>query len=120
MTRRIVFVAAAVLALTSLASAADVNGKWTAQVPGRNGTRDTTFELKESGGTVSGTMSVEGQSTPLQDGKLSGDTLSFSATVERGGNQLKFTFTGHVSGDQIHFKREGGQAAREFTAKRAK
>jgi hypothetical protein len=41
--------------------------------------------------------------------------------MERGGNTIKQTYTGKVAGDEIKFKREGGQGApREFTAKRAK
>jgi hypothetical protein len=44
------------LAMLSLAYAADVNGKWTAQVPGRNGeTRETTFTLKAEGGQLTAT-----------------------------------------------------------------
>jgi hypothetical protein len=121
MKHRIVF--AAILLLAAFAAvAADLSGKWTAQVPGRNGTRETTFELKASGGALTGTMAVEGQSpSTITDGKVSGDTVTFTATAERGGNTIKYTFTGKLVGDEIQFRREGGQGQpREFTAKRAK
>jgi hypothetical protein len=37
-----------------------------------------------------------------------------------GGNTVKLTFTGVVSGNEMKLKREGGQGqAREFVAKRA-
>ena len=108
------------LALAGMLAAADVAGKWQAQVPGRNGTRDTTFDLKTDGGKLTGTMSVEGQSVPLADGKVSGDTVSFTASMDRGGNTIKYSFTGKVAGNEIQFKRESGQGQpREFTAKRA-
>jgi len=109
------------LAVSIGAIAADVAGMWTAQVPGRNGTRDTKFTLKVDGDKLTGTMSVEGQDTPLTDGKVAGNTVSFSASVDRGGNTIKYNFTGKLAGDEIQFKRDGGQGqAREFTAKRAK
>jgi hypothetical protein len=117
-----VFAAIVLLAASFAAVAADVAGKWQAQVPGRNGTRETTFVLQTDGGKLTGTMSVEGQQpSPIADGKISGDTVSFTATAERGGNTVKYTFTGTVAGDEIRFKREGGPGQpREFTAKRAK
>ena len=109
------------LAVSIGAAAADVAGMWTAQVPGRNGTRDTKFTFTVAGDKFTGTMSVEGQDTPIADGKASGDSVAFTASVDRGGNTIKFTFTGKIAGDEIQFKREGGQGqAREFTAKRAK
>jgi len=109
------------LALSIGAAAADIAGMWIAQVPGRNGTRDTKFNLKVDGDKLTGTISVDGQDTPIADGKVSGDSVSFTANMDRGGNTIKFTFTGKMSGDEIQFKREGGQGqAREFTAKRAK
>jgi hypothetical protein len=38
----------------------------------------------------------------------------------RGGETVKWIYTGTVAGNEIKFKREGGQGqAREFTAKRA-
>ena len=109
------------LAVSIGAAAADVAGMWTAQVPGRNGTRDTKFNLKVDGDKLTGTIGVDGQDTPIADGKVSGDSVSFTASMDRGGNTIKFTFTGKIAGDEIQFKREGGQGqAREFTAKRAK
>lgn len=109
-------------ALAGLAVAADVTGKWIAQIPGRDGqTRETTINLKADGEKLTGSISGrQGQETPISEGKVSGDTITFTVTMERGGNTIKQNYTGKVSGDQIQFKREGGQGqAREFTAKRA-
>jgi len=119
MTKRmlIVFALCAVALL-----AADVTGKWTAQVPGRDGqTREQVFNFKVDGEKLTGTIpSGQGQEVAIADGKVSGDTLSFTVTREMGGNSVKFTYTGTVAGNEIKFKRAGGQGqAREFTAKRA-
>ena len=121
MTYKTLVVTILFLAVSIGAAAADLAGMWTAQVPGRNGTRDTKFTFKVDGDKLTGTMSVEGQDTVIADGKVSGDNLSFTASVDRGGNMIKFTYTGKINGSEIQFKREGGQGqAREFTAKRAK
>lgn len=121
MTKRLFLTISIMLMLALSAMAADFNGKWTAQVPGRNGeTRETTFTFKVSGDAVTGTMSG-GQAGDVQiaDGKVSGDTISFTVTRERGGQTMKNTYTGTMSGSEIKFKREGGQRGpQEFTAKK--
>src|SRR5438477_9361775 len=109
MLYKILVVITLFLAVSIGAVAADVAGVWTAQVPGRNGIRDTKFTFKVNGDKLTGTMSVEGQDIALADGKVSRDNLSFSASVDRGGNQIKYTYTGKIAGDEIQFKREGGQ-----------
>jgi hypothetical protein len=110
------------LALTFVLSAADITGKWTAQVPGREGqTREQTFNLKADGDHLTGTVSGRQRETPISDGKISGDTISFTVKMEYNGNSVEQKYSGTISGDEIKFKREGGQgAAREFTAKRSK
>ena len=109
----------------SSAFAADVTGKWTAEVPGRGGqTREVTMNLKASGDALTGTMSGPQGDIEISDGKVSGDEISFNVTREFQGNSMKMHYTGKVDGDQIKFSvtREGGQGggrAQEFTAKRS-
>jgi autotransporter translocation and assembly factor TamB len=109
------------LSLTALA--ADVTGKWTAQVPGRGGqTREQTFNFKVDGGALTGTVSGRGGDMPIAEGKIDGDTISFSQTMEFNGNSMKLVYKGTVSGDEIKFTRQrdgGDQPPQEFTAKRA-
>jgi|SRR5438876_6743099 len=109
--------------LAMVASAADVTGKWTAEVPGRGGNTQTqTFNLKADGSTLTGTVSGRMGDTEISDGKIDGDTISFSVVREMQGNKIKINYTGKVSGDGINFKmqREGGEGrSGEFTAKRA-
>jgi len=102
--------------------AADVTGKWTAQVPSRQGgTREQSFNFKVDGDKLTGTISGRQGDIAISDGKASGDTISFTVKMEYGGNSVEQKYTGTVAGDEIKFKREGGQGpAREFTAKRVK
>ena len=101
--------------------AADVTGKWTAQVPGRNGqTREVTFMLKQDGAKLTGTTSGRQGDTAIADGKVDGDTISFTVTRSFNGNQMKITYKGTVTANEIKFtqQREGGEP-RQFTAKRS-
>jgi hypothetical protein len=111
------------LTLVAAASAADVTGKWSAQVPGRNGeTREAVFNLKAAGGELTGTVTSPRGEQTISDGKVNGDDISFTVVVEFNGNSMKFLYKGKVSGDEIKFtrEREGGQEGpREFTAKRS-
>ncbi|HMG36239.1 MAG TPA: hypothetical protein VKM94_20040 [Blastocatellia bacterium] len=119
-----VFSACFVLMSAVLALAADVSGKWVAQVPGRGGqTRETTFNFKADGSKLTGTVSGMQGDNPISDGKVSGDEISFSVNVSFNGQDVKLLYKGKVSGDEIKFvrTREGGsQPGQEFTAKRAK
>jgi hypothetical protein len=109
--------------LAVAAWAADVSGKWTAEMPGRGGQpQQSTFNLKADGATLTGTVSGRMGETQISDGKIDGDTVTFSVVREFQGNTMKMNYTGKVSGDTIQFKvqRDGGEGqAREFTAKRA-
>ena len=113
---------AALLGLLAItASAADVNGKWTAQVPGRGGqTREVTFNFKADGDTLTGSMSTPMGDQQISDGKVSGDQISFVMKMNFQGNEVKMNYKGAVSGNEIKFTREvEGRGSSEFTAKRS-
>ena len=104
------------------ASAADVSGKWTADVPGRDGaTMTQTFDLKTDGDKVTGTVSSPRGDMVISDGKIEGDTITFVTVRNMNGNDMKIMFTGKVEGDTIKFtrKRDGGDRSQEFVAKRS-
>jgi hypothetical protein len=121
MKRKILWLAVTLLTFTLALWSADISGKWTAQVPGRSGNmRDVTFMFKASGEGLTGTMSGRNGDIPIADGRVSGDSISFSVTQEFGGNSVKQTFSGKVTGGEIMFKREGGQGEPiQFVAKKA-
>jgi hypothetical protein len=113
-----------VLAGMAVVYAADVNGKWVAQVPGREGqTRETTFNFKVDADKLTGTVSGRQGDTAFTDGKIKGDDISFTVTMSFNGTEVKLLYKGKIAGDEIKFTRtrEGGnQPAQEFTAKRVK
>ncbi|MGC8794461.1 MAG: hypothetical protein ACP5U2_13835 [Bryobacteraceae bacterium] len=126
MARRVFLVCLLLAGLGAIAAwAADVTGKWVAEVPGRQGqTMQMTFNFKQEGEKLTGTISTPRGESPISDGKVVGDQISFTQVVEFGGNQMKFLYKGKVVGHEIRFtrEREGGQGpgpqAREFVAKR--
>src|SRR5262245_28731566 len=121
MTKKLILAVTMLIALAFVVLAADVNGKWVGSVPGRGGQNvDTTFTFKAEGEKLTGTVTGFGGEVPISDGKVTGDTISFSTSIERNGNTIKQSYTGTVAGDEIKFKREGGRGPIEFTAKKSK
>ncbi|MDQ6665033.1 MAG: hypothetical protein M3Z23_11635 [Acidobacteriota bacterium] len=104
------------------ASAADVTGKWTADMPGRQGnTMTATFDLKADGDKLTGTVSTQAGENPIEDGKISGNDLSFKQKMSFNGNDAVILYTGKMDGDKINFtrQREGADRKTEFVAKRS-
>ena len=106
--------------------AADATGKWTAEMQGRGGnTMTVTMNLKAEGDKLTGTISGRNGETEISDGKIDGNNLSFTVVREFNGNKVTQNYKGKLDGDVIHFSMtmEGGQGgnmpAREFDAKRA-
>ncbi len=106
--------------LTFAALAADVDGKWTAEVPGRGGnTMTMTFTFKADGSNLTGTVANQMGENPISNGKIDGDKISFDQTISFNGNERTFKYTGTVKSDSIELTREGGRGPQTFTAKKA-
>ena len=123
MSKKLLTLFSLLLCLTMAAAAADVSGKWVAQVPGRNGqAREQSMTFKADGAALTGTVSGrQGAEVAISDGKIDGDNISFVVKMEANGNAIVQKYSGMVAGDELKMKREGGQGAPvEFTAKRAK
>jgi len=109
------------LALGSVAAlAADFNGKWTAQVQGRNGMQTLTFDFHVDGTALTGKITTPRGDTDITDGKVDGDNLSFTQKLSFNGNDFTINYTGKADGpDSIQFTRQAGdRPAVQFTAKR--
>ena len=118
------------LALTCwLASAADIDGKWTAQVEGRGkgkgkgGAKITeTLMLKASGNNLTGSLQGRRGAEDISDGTINGSDVSFKVKREFGdkktitqqykgtlsGGQLKLTVTGPRGGTRDLLFTKGG------------
>ena len=115
MTKLILLLVAVALSLPSGMLAADINGKWKAEFTSPDGTaRTNTFTFKADGTKLTGTVAGSQDQTPIQNGAISGDEISFTAERPFG----KFTYKGKVTGDQIKMKVEFNENSYEITAKR--
>jgi hypothetical protein len=127
MRKNLVFATTIFLAAVCGAKAADLTGKWVADVPGRNGTTQMTFEFAVEGkrltGTVGGLMGGGGggrrggggagapagdPSAPtdrqISDGKIDGAKVSFTVKIDRGGQSMVTTYKGTFTDDQLKLK----------------
>jgi len=93
-------------ALAGSVYAADVSGKWVAEVQGRQGTTENTFDFKVNGSELTGTMSTSRGESEISEGKVEGDEISFAIVRSFGENEMKILYKGKVSGDEITFTRE--------------
>ena len=134
--------------LATAVFAADVTGKWTAQLPGRGGNAapppgksgepgrggrggapaEAIFDLKAEGNKLTGTAQTPmfgrgpAEAAKITDGKVDGNNISFTVPSNMG---IEMYYKGVVSGDTIEFSRTSdfddyGTPPVKFTAKRAK
>src|SRR3982074_1322661 len=91
--------------------AGDFAGIWIGQIPGRNGEpQDVAFKFTQSGAKLHGKLYGDYQSTPIGDGKVEGDEVSFIVIAnEQAGNQINQTrlrFNGSLKSGEIELTRE--------------
>lgn len=121
---------AAIFLLAAAAQAADPTGTWTWTTPGRNGGPDrvSTLTLKAADSTLTGKLSVPGRDgqpaeTPIANGKVDGDNISFDLVRAYNGNSNTNKYSGAVTADKItgkiEFTRNGEAQSRNWTASRS-
>jgi hypothetical protein len=109
------FIGLLVLLLSVWAAAADLSGKWKAEFTTPDGTqRVNTFTFKVDAGKLTGTVAGTQDETPIQNGKINGDEISFTAERPFG----TFTYSGKATGNEIKFKVTFNDQTFEMTAKR--
>jgi hypothetical protein len=110
-----------VFLMTALfAIAADIDGKWVAQVPGRDGqTREQTFTFKAEGDKLTGTVGGMRGDTQISDGKISGSDVSFVVVRQTQKGEFKQEYKGKLAGGELKLTYSFGDQSREITAKKA-
>jgi len=92
-----------------VASAADVSGNWKGTAEGPNGAIERSFTFKQDGSKLTGETNSEytGKST-INDGKVEGDTITFSINAKFQDNEMKLTYKGKITGDTIKLSSDFG------------
>jgi enterochelin esterase-like enzyme len=121
MKTHITLLALAVFSLPTLA--ADVTATWKAEFNTQRGLQKYTFTFKQDGTNVTGKASVERdgekREAELKEGKVEGGTITFVEPLKIQDNELRITYTGRISGNEIKFTRTVGDfGSSEATAKR--
>ena len=121
MIRKIGLALLALAFCAASAVAADFNGKWTAEFDTQIGMQKYTYEFHVDGATVTGKAINQNGETAITEGKIDGDTITFVEALSFNGMDIRITYTGKISGDEIKFTRKVGDfATEELTAKRGK
>jgi hypothetical protein len=112
------------LLIASVALAADIDGKWSGQLPGMGGGEPMTlsYVFKADGTALTGTsIGPDGAPTPIKNGKIDGNNISFQVSIDFGGNEMTFKYKGVLSGDSIKLSMDMGMGdPQEFSIKKAK
>jgi len=106
--------------------AADITGKWTAEFDSQVGVQKYVFEFKVEGATLTGTAiskiaDAPAARPPISEGTVNGEDVAFVENLNYSGMELRITYKGKITGDEIKFSRDvAGQGGETFVAKRAK
>ncbi len=120
---RCLVVLAAMAALSAgLLLAGNPAGDWKASVDANGNDVPLTFHLKVKDTNVTG--AIEGMPTTpadIQNGKIEGDDITFTAVTDYQGNSVKLIYKGKVDGNEIKFSvsTDDGSWSADFVAKRA-
>ena len=124
--KRLMLAMAVVVGLATTVLAADATGTWKWTAARGDKSFEASVKLKQEGEKLTGVY-IGGQSnneTPIENGSVKGDTVSFSVTRERNGQKTTTKYTGTLKDDTITGKTEGqrgGQAqTNDWVAKRQK
>lgn len=124
MKKLLCFCAGVILAFSATAAlAADLNGTWTAESTGPDGSNyPLTFTFKQDGAKVTGTVQgPQGDPIQISNGKIDGNTISFEVSF----NGMTITHSGTVNdaGDEIKLSTKTNQPdfpVHDLTLKRVK
>ena len=95
---KLILTAILLLGISGATLAADVDGKWTAEVEGRRGTVTQTLVLKASGNNLTGSFEGgRGGAVDISDGAIDGNKVSFKVIREFNGNQFTQQYKGTLS-----------------------
>jgi hypothetical protein len=83
------------------AETAQVGGTWLLTVTGPQGTSTATLTVTQSGDVLDGTLTSEVGTREIQNGRVSGRTVTWSILLPLGGQNQTVTFRGEVDGGRM-------------------
>jgi hypothetical protein len=119
-----VVLATSLIAQTAPAKAIDITGQWAATFESPVGTQTYTYDFVVKDGKLTGKIkgSMSDAPTDVQEGKVTGDAVTFVENLSFQGMDIRVVYNGKiVSEDEIKFTRDVADfATEELVAKRVK
>ena len=109
------------LLLATPAFAADVDGKWSGTMNTPGGDFPVGFVFKSDGAKLTGTMiGMDGMELPITNGKIDGDKISYTVTIDFGGMMLELVYKGVVTASEIKLDMSVFDMPFQFVVKKEK
>ena len=84
------------------AFAADIDGKWVGAIDTPNGAMAVSYTFKADGNVLTGsTDGPDGTPLKIADGKIDGNKVSFSLSLDFGQGPTTFLYTGELAGTEL-------------------
>ncbi len=111
----------AILFAAAPAFAADVDGKWAGTISTPGGDFPVTFEFKADGAKLTGTtMSPDGMSLSIKDGKIEGEKITFVVSLDFGGMPLDINYSGIMAPAEMKMSADVLGMTMDFVVKKEK
>src|SRR3954469_1117998 len=85
-----------VASVHAVAAATDISGKWTASFDTQIGVQNYTYDFAVKDGVLTGKAKSDNGESPLLDGKVEGDKVSFVETLTFQGMEVRIVYTGTI------------------------
>src|SRR5947199_4163297 len=103
-------------AIPCLSFAADVVGTWKSEFDSQIGRQKYTYTLKQEGDKLTGKANSEvndqKREVELKEGKVDGDKVSFVEMLNFQGNDIRISYKGTISTNEMKLTREVGDFAK--------
>jgi len=121
--KKIVLGTAFIMLVACFSFGADVDGKWTTEMPGMDGSPMVlNYTFKADGDKLTGSTGPEGMGmdSPISEGKIDGKNISFVVEIDFGGMDMRMTYKGTIEGNEIKLNMDMGMGEpMQMTLKKA-
>lgn len=106
-TKILVMAVVAFSFMLATAWGADIAGTWKGEMAGMGGQpMEITFTFEVDGSEFTGTSAAMGNESPISEGKIDGDDISFVVKVDMMGNEMEINYKGKIVGEEIKLTME--------------
>jgi imidazolonepropionase-like amidohydrolase len=86
---------------TGSGAAAQIGGSWAMRVNSPQGPLDVTMTIEQTGADFSGSMASMMGTTAVDDGRVSGRSITWTSVIQLGGQSVTLSYRGEVDGNRM-------------------